>query len=241
MGLPQGVSNAVPRRIRINLFTPHTCQWPSPHSWTDNDGDPFTAVPESAIITNILIYWTTQTIATSFGLYRESLGRVPGRKLAIGSGYCAVPSAMAIFPRDLFVMPRAVGRLAFNLAQWTEFPSGGHFAALERPEVRLCARRRDEVQQQRPRCTDGRLRASCLKSGEHPMLLLDHTLHPIQELEADVRRFFFVTRPFASLVEEAGKGYRRTSPPMDAVDQFMAVLGLALLLKVVLSLLAYAQ
>jgi hypothetical protein len=56
-----------------------------------------------------------------------------------------------------------------------------------------------------------------------------------------VRRFFFVTRPFASLVEEAGKGYRRTSPPMDAVDQFMAVLGLALLLKVVLSLLAYAQ
>lgn len=138
----------------------YSCHRPSPYSWTDNDGDPFTAVPESTIITNILIYWTTQTIATSFGLYRESLGRVPGRKLAIGSGYCAVPSAMAIFPRDLFVMPRAVGRLAFNLAQWTEFPSGGHFAALERPEVRLCARRRDEVQQQRPRCTDGRPRAS---------------------------------------------------------------------------------
>jgi hypothetical protein len=145
------LSKAVPQR-EPELPTHNTFhRLSSPHSWTDNDGNPFTAVPESTIITNILIYWTTQTIATSFGLYRESLGKVPGRKLAIGSGYCAVPSAMAIFPRDLFVMPQAVGRLAFNLAQWTEFPSGGHFAALERPEVSPCARRRDEV----PQCTDG--------------------------------------------------------------------------------------
>lgn len=165
------------------------------HGWTDNDGDPFMAVSEDAIITNILIYWSTQSIATSFLLYRESLARVSGKKLAIGSGYCAIPSAMAIFPKDLFVMPRALGRLAFNLAQWTEYPSGGHFAALERPE----------------------------------------------ELEADVRRFFFKTRPFASLLEEASKGDRPTGPAMDVVDQVMAVLGLALLLKLVFVLLALVQ
>ena len=62
-----------------------------------------------------------------------------------------------------------------------------------------------------------------------------------QELEADVRRFFFKTRPFASLLEEASKGDRPTGPAMDVVDQVMAVLGLALLLKLVFVLLALVQ
>jgi pimeloyl-ACP methyl ester carboxylesterase len=46
-----------------------------------------------------------------------------------------VPTAMAVFPKELSHPPREWGERSFNLQRWTEMPSGGHFAALEEPDL----------------------------------------------------------------------------------------------------------
>ena len=55
-----------------------------------------------------------------------------GRFGAVGERV-EVPTACAIFPRELFRPPRAWAERLFNVARWTEMTSGGHFAAMEEP------------------------------------------------------------------------------------------------------------
>jgi pimeloyl-ACP methyl ester carboxylesterase len=49
-------------------------------------------------------------------------------------GSSGVPAAFARFPKDISHPPREWAERFFNVEQWTEMPSGGHFAALEEPE-----------------------------------------------------------------------------------------------------------
>jgi pimeloyl-ACP methyl ester carboxylesterase len=46
-----------------------------------------------------------------------------------------VPTAIAVFPKDIVPAPREFAERFFNIQQWTKMPSGGHFAALEEPEL----------------------------------------------------------------------------------------------------------
>jgi microsomal epoxide hydrolase len=46
-----------------------------------------------------------------------------------------VPTACAIFPKEILRPPRRWAEARFNVQRWTEFESGGHFAALEEPEA----------------------------------------------------------------------------------------------------------
>ena len=46
-----------------------------------------------------------------------------------------VPSAIAIFPKDLSQPPREWAERSYNVQRWTEMPRGGHFAALEEPDM----------------------------------------------------------------------------------------------------------
>jgi pimeloyl-ACP methyl ester carboxylesterase len=46
-----------------------------------------------------------------------------------------VPSAMAVFPREISLPPREWGERSFNVHRWTEMPRGGHFAAFEEPAL----------------------------------------------------------------------------------------------------------
>lgn len=46
-----------------------------------------------------------------------------------------VPAGVAIFPKDIVRAPRGFGERAFDTERWTEMPRGGHFAALEEPEL----------------------------------------------------------------------------------------------------------
>ena len=57
-------------------------------------------------------------------------------KTALNSQHTAIPTAAAIFPAEMSEWPPKsyVDRI-FNITQWTEMPSGGHFAALEEPEL----------------------------------------------------------------------------------------------------------
>ncbi|MDA0768904.1 MAG: multidrug MFS transporter [SAR202 cluster bacterium Casp-Chloro-G4] len=100
-------------------------------SWSDCNGDLESVYTKDELLTNITIYWVTQTISSSVRIYYESqrdpLVLRPGEKIE-------VPTAVASFPKDISRPPREWGERVFDLRQWTDMPDGGHFAALERPE-----------------------------------------------------------------------------------------------------------
>ena len=74
----------------------------------------------------------TKTINSSIRLYCES--QRSGRFGPIGE-YVTVPTAAAVFPKEIFRIPRAYAETRFNLVRYTRFDRGGHFAALEEPDL----------------------------------------------------------------------------------------------------------
>ena len=87
------------------------------------------------LITNIMLYIVTNSFNTASWIYygrREEGGRI----MNFDGGKVNVPTACALFPKELLSWPPKsyVDRL-FNVVQWNEFKSGGHFAALEEPNL----------------------------------------------------------------------------------------------------------
>lgn len=101
-------------------------------SWSDCDGDIERRFTKDELLTNIMLYWVTQSIGSSARLYFEAHHSGP---TYLQGGRIEVPTAAAIFKRELFKAPRAWAEAAYNIQRYTVFPRGGHFAALEEPEL----------------------------------------------------------------------------------------------------------
>ncbi len=101
------------------------------HGWSDNDGDVESAFTKDEILTNVMVYWVTGTITSSTRLYYES-GNTPATRPV---GYIDVPTGAANFPKEILFTPRLWAETGFNIVRWTMMPRGGHFAALEEPEL----------------------------------------------------------------------------------------------------------
>jgi len=98
-------------------------------AWSDCGGNVESRFSRDELLTNITLYWVTQCITSSTRLYREN-------SHARGMGEISrVPTGAAIFPAELALMPRSWAEHTYNLIHWTEMPSGGHFAAMEEPEL----------------------------------------------------------------------------------------------------------
>ena len=83
------------------------------------------------LLTNIMIYWATETINSSIRTYYDDSRATP----ALTSGQrIEVPTGVALFPKEL-LPPRALAERFLRVERWTEMPQGGHFAALEEPEL----------------------------------------------------------------------------------------------------------
>lgn len=98
-------------------------------AWSDCNGNIEDRFSKDELLTNITIYWATETINSSFLPYYEP-DHSPQEHSA---KRVEVPTGVAIFPKDLVPAPRKFAERFFNIQQWTEMPSGGHFAALEEP------------------------------------------------------------------------------------------------------------
>ncbi|MGH9518132.1 MAG: alpha/beta fold hydrolase, partial [Terriglobales bacterium] len=84
------------------------------------------------ILANFTLYWLTGTTASSCRLYRD----MRSAPLRFGPGdRIQVPTAVALFPHELPMPPRSWVERGFALRRWTEMPRGGHFAALDEPEL----------------------------------------------------------------------------------------------------------
>jgi pimeloyl-ACP methyl ester carboxylesterase len=100
-------------------------------AWCDCNGNIENKFTKDELLTNISIYWFTQTTHSSFRIYFESRRE----RSSDGNKKVEVPTAGAIFPKDLVPAPESIAGRFYNVKQWTKMPSGGHFAALEEPEM----------------------------------------------------------------------------------------------------------
>jgi microsomal epoxide hydrolase len=100
------------------------------HSWCDSPRHLEQSFSKDELLTNITIYWATQTIQSSiYGYLAEA------RQPSLGKGeHVDCPVGLALFPRDMAIPPRRLAERSLNVVRWTEMPSGGHFGAWERPE-----------------------------------------------------------------------------------------------------------
>jgi pimeloyl-ACP methyl ester carboxylesterase len=102
--------------------------------WGDCDGDPERCFSRDELLTNVMIYWVTQTIHSSTRLYYE--GRLAPLHFPADRSV-RVPCGIARFPKESPFPPRAWIQRGYNVQRFTELPAGGHFAALEQPEKLL--------------------------------------------------------------------------------------------------------
>jgi pimeloyl-ACP methyl ester carboxylesterase len=101
-------------------------------AWSDCDGDVERRFSKDELLANITLYWVTGTIGSSTRLYYEV--RKSGR-VGFTQGRVEVPTGCAVFPKELYKTPRAWADAHYNVTHWTEFPRGGHFAAMEEPAL----------------------------------------------------------------------------------------------------------
>lgn len=102
------------------------------HHWTHHpDGDLETAVTREQLLANLTLYWVTGTINSSTRLYFESQksGRFPPFDRV------EVPTGCALFPGEIIRMPEAWAKNLYNVTRFTRYDRGGHFAAMEEPDL----------------------------------------------------------------------------------------------------------
>ena len=101
-------------------------------SWSDCGGDVERCFSLDELLTNISLYWFSDSPYAATRLYKENrrqpLSFAPDERVL-------PPLGVAVFPRELWMPPRSWVERVFDVRQWTVMPSGGHFAAMERPEL----------------------------------------------------------------------------------------------------------
>ncbi|RAJ33097.1 epoxide hydrolase family protein [Pedobacter cryoconitis] len=102
------------------------------NGWSDHNGNIENNFTKDELLANITLYWITQTIHSSMRIYNEN----SKKPLIFKKGdYVNVPVGFAKFPKELPTPPRSYIEKGFNICHWTTMPAGGHFAAVEQPEL----------------------------------------------------------------------------------------------------------
>jgi pimeloyl-ACP methyl ester carboxylesterase len=99
---------------------------------TDNNGDFLTAVDRDTFLTDVTLYWATGTIGSAMRIYREN--RLTMEEI-VPTPHLETPVGYADFPKEVAVPPFSWITQTYNIVQKTGMPKGGHFAALEQPDL----------------------------------------------------------------------------------------------------------
>ncbi|HEY7486778.1 MAG TPA: epoxide hydrolase [Streptosporangiaceae bacterium] len=91
--------------------------------WTD------AAIDRDHLLTNVTVYWLTGTAGSSARLYKEAAATWTRTEPS------TVPTGVAVFPKELSPPVRRFADRSDNIVYWSEFDHGGHFAALEVPDL----------------------------------------------------------------------------------------------------------
>lgn len=99
------------------------------YAWSDCNGELQQKFSKDELLTNIMIYWVTNTIGSSARIYYENMHSLPPM------GHIEVPTGMALFPADILLPPKEWAERNLNIKRFTTMPRGGHFTAMEEPEL----------------------------------------------------------------------------------------------------------
>ena len=103
------------------------------HTWSDHQGNLDGYIGRDAMLTNIMLYWVTSAIGSSFWPY---YARMHGPWPIPDGARIQVPMGYAEFPKEILRPPRTLAEKMYaDIRRWTKMPKGGHFAALEQPEL----------------------------------------------------------------------------------------------------------
>jgi pimeloyl-ACP methyl ester carboxylesterase len=98
--------------------------------WTGSTDSPEDAVDRDQMLTNVMLFWLTETAGSSADLYKEDLA------LAGEIEISETPMGVAVFPHEIAPPVRRLAeRENTNIIHWSEFDRGGHFAAMEEPDL----------------------------------------------------------------------------------------------------------
>ena len=96
--------------------------------WTDGG---LGAVDRDQMLTNISVYWLTRTAGSSARLYYEA-----ARSGGLGPpAPSTAPTGVAVFPAEIAAPVRRLAEQSNHIVHWSEFDRGGHFAAMEEPDL----------------------------------------------------------------------------------------------------------
>jgi epoxide hydrolase len=101
------------------------------NEWTDSRDRP-DAVDRDQLLTNVMLYWLSRTAGSSARIYYE---RAHADYWGAPPEPSAAPTALAVFPQENFIPLRHIAEQTNNIVRWTEFNRGGHFAAMEEPDL----------------------------------------------------------------------------------------------------------
>ena len=101
-------------------------------AWSDCDGDIERVFTMDELLTDISLYWFSGNVDASLRIYKENRAQ----PLAFNpQERVSPPLGMALFPHELPTPPRSWVERVFDVRRWTPMPKGGHFAALEQPQL----------------------------------------------------------------------------------------------------------
>jgi len=101
--------------------------------WSDCRGELARSFTSDQLLTNVMLYWVTRSFTSSARLYWESMhsGVLRGPLAHVD-----VPTGVARFPKEeILRFPRSWVEHRYRVVHWTDMPRGGHFAAMEEPEL----------------------------------------------------------------------------------------------------------
>ncbi|MFO1538057.1 MAG: epoxide hydrolase family protein [Actinomycetota bacterium] len=101
-------------------------------AWSDGAPDPEAAFTREQLLANLTLYWVTATATSSTRLYYEM--RRMGRA-ALPQAFVGVPTGVANYPGEVTRTPRSWAERRYHITHWVEQPRGGHFAAMQVPDL----------------------------------------------------------------------------------------------------------
>ena len=101
------------------------------YRWSDCNGSLENCFSKDELLNNLNIYWLTQTINSANRIYYETAQQAPPGNFK----KIEVPAAITMYPKDLVIAPKEYAERIYNVQQWNEMKKGGHFAAMEQPEL----------------------------------------------------------------------------------------------------------
>jgi pimeloyl-ACP methyl ester carboxylesterase len=110
------------------------CAWivEKMYGWAECKGNIENVFTKDELLSNVMLYWITETIHSSTRLYNEN------RKSLLNLGkdlFIKIPVGIARFRFEEPFPPRKFIERGFNIQHWSDFPDGGHFPAMEKPEI----------------------------------------------------------------------------------------------------------